>query len=213
MTMPRLLLCLMIPLVLCNCAGGSGGGSLFSQPDPNKHYYALQSKRTPLADKLQGKNVLKIRRVNIAPTYESRELTYRTGENKYMTDYYNVFIVPPRDMLTEAVTEWFSGSGLFSHVVPNSSALKPDYVLECTTTRLYGDFSTPGQPKAILEMQFFVLQDKLAQYKVVFVKEYDQEITLEQKTPESLVAGLEQGLQKILTQLEADMARALGGSQ
>lgn len=212
MSAPRLLLCLLLLPILWGCAGG-GGGSLFSQPDPDKHYYALQTKRAALACGPQQGKVLKIRRANIAPTYESRELIYRTGENEYKTDYYNIFIVPPRDMLTEAVTEWFSGSGLFAHVVPNNSALKPGYILESTTTRLYGDFSAPGQPKAVLEMQFFLLQDVLAEYKVVFCKEYDQEITLEKQSPESLVAGLEQGLQAILTQLEADVAKVLGASQ
>lgn len=212
MSAQRLLLCLLLLPLVWSCAGG-GGGSLFSQPDPNKHFYALQTKRAALACGPQKGDVLKIRRANIAPVYESRELTYRTGENEYKTDYYNVFLVSPRDMITEAVTEWFSGSGLFAHVVPNNSAIKPNYVLESTTTLLYGDFRAPGEPKAVLEMQFFLLQDVLADYKVIFCKQYDQEIPLKKQSPESLVAGLEQGLQAILTQLEADVAQVLGASQ
>lgn len=199
---------LLLMLALPGCLG-DGGGSLLTQPDPVKQYYALQTKREALACSTDERRVLKVRRANIAPTYASRELVYRTGPNMYKTDYYNVFLVSPQDMISEAVLEWFAGSGMFTHVVPNSSALRPNYVLESSANRILGDFSAPGESKAVLEMQFFLLQDVLAQYKVVFCREYREEIALSDRTPENLVAGLEKALQSILEQLEKEMAQTL----
>jgi len=204
----RLLCCLLSLAVLSGCMG-SGGGSLFSQPDPAKRFYALQTERTAMACAAGKRNVLKIRRSNIASVYSSRELVYRTGPNEYKSDYYHVFLVSPQDMITESILEWFSGSGMFTQVVPGTSALRPDYVLESSVPRLYGDFSGSGPAKAVVEIQFFLLEDELAEFKVVFCNDYTEEVPLADRTPPALVAGMEQGLQTILERLERDMGQAL----
>lgn len=209
MTALRMCCQLLALALLCGCAG-SGGGSLFSQPDPDKRYFALQAERPMMACTTGENSALKVRRTRVAPTYSSRELIYRTGEDAYISDYYNLFLVSPQDMLTEAVLEWFSGSGLFSQVLPATSALRPDYVLESSATRLYGDFSQAGKPKTVLEIQFFLLQDDDAQLKVIFCKDYVEETPLADRSPAGLVAGYQKALHAILGRLEADMAQTLG---
>lgn len=207
MTFRRLILLTALAALLAGCGSA---GSVLKQPDPVKNYFALQAERGALACSTIEGAVLKIRRVNVAPTFSSREFIYRVGPEQYQSDYYNLFLVQPKDMLTEAVYEWFSSSGQFSHVVPGSSALRPDFILESNVTRLYGDYSTPGKAMAVFEVQFFLLQDKMARYKVAFCKNYHKEVPIEGRSAAALASAFEQSLKDILGEVEGDVAKALG---
>ena len=196
-----------LALSLAGCAGG--GSSLFKQPDPVKQYFVLQIQRPIRSCPNDSFGVLKISRLHISPTYSTRELVYRVGAETYATDYYNIFLVQPQDMISEVLLEWFAGSGLFSHVTPLNSPVQPNYLLDSSVTQLYGDYSKPGESRAVLEMQFFLLRDVMAKYQVAFCKDYAASVALQDRKAETLVAGLQKALLSILEQLENDIAAAL----
>lgn len=205
MTTQRILLLSVVLLLLAGCSGGS----ILKQPDPVKRYFSLQSERDTMVCSASAGEVLKIRRIAVAPTFAAREFTYRIGSEEYDSDYYNLFLVQPQDMLTQGIYEWFSSSGLFSHVVPASSAMRPNYILESNVTRLYGDYSAPGQSKAVIEIQFFLLKDEMARYKVAFCKDYQKETPLNDRSAPALAAAFQQSFKDILTELEQDIASVL----
>ncbi len=198
----------VLMLSMLGCSSGGGGG-LLEQPDPVKRYYVLAAQRQGGSCGTSDKGVLSVRRTNVAPSYASRELVYRVGPEAYTKDYYNLLLVQPNDQLTETLTSWLTASGLFRHVTPAQSALRPDYILESSILKLYGDFSAQGSAKAVLEAQFFLLKDDMAQYNVLFCHDYSEEVTFGDRSPEGLIKAMNQGLSAIFQRLEADMAEAL----
>ncbi len=200
---------LAIAFLVCLALAGCGGGKLFEQPDPVKQYFVLKAERPDGACGDRPAGVLSVRRMNVAPSYASRELVYRVGDESYTRDYYNLFLVQPKDQLSEILVGWISGSGLFSHVAPATSSLRPDYVLESSIFKLYGDFSVPGQAKAVLAAQFFLLKDDVGQYNVLFCNDYEEEVEFGERSPEGLVKALNKALTNMLVRLETDMAKAL----
>lgn len=200
---------LAIAFLACLALTGCGGGKLLEQPDPVKQYFVLKAERPDGACGDRPAGVLSVRRMNVAPSYASRELVYRVGDESYTRDYYNLFLVQPKDQLSEVLVGWISGSGLFSHVAPATSSLRPDYVLESSIFKLYGDFSVPGRAKAVLAAQFFLLKDDVGQYNVLFCNDYAEEVEFGERSPEGLVKALNKALTNMLVRLETDMAKAL----
>ncbi len=60
-------------------------------------------------------------------------------------------------------------------------------------------------PRTVLEMEFFLLQDLSTRSKIIFRKEYAEQVPLKEGSPESLVQGWNDGLRQILTALENDL--------
>jgi len=199
-----LLLLPLLALWLAGCAGS------LKQPDPAKQFYALAAERaaSPAAAPASPA-ALKIKRINIAPAYASRELIYKTAENTFFPDYYNLLLVPPKDNLTQVLRAWMEASNVFAHVVANESDIAPDYVLESTFSQLYADFSAAKGATAIMEVQFFLLRDADGRFDVAMSKNYRQEIPLADRLPETLVKGYNQSLAAILAQFENDARAAL----
>jgi ABC-type uncharacterized transport system auxiliary subunit len=203
-------------LFLCAalCLATSCSMSL-KQPDPVKQYYALKAERpassgqpTPAAPV-----VLKIKRINVAPSYSSREFVYKTSENSFFPDYYNLFLVAPKDNLTQVLRAWLDAAGVAKVALAGESELEAQYVLESSFSKLYADFSKPQSPVAVVEAQFFLLRDVQGRYELSISKTYRQEFPLKDRTPESLVNGYDQALQGILSDLEADLRNALTASK
>ena len=188
--------------------GGCAPGAKQTAENLEKKYFVLSAQRVAApqsgAPALEG--ALKVKRATISQSYAGRNLVYRTGENTYVSDYYNMFFSAPADMLSQAAREWMRQANLFDNVLVASSDMRPQYVLEASVTSLYGDFSQSGAPKAVLAMQFFLLKDDSLNYEMTLHTEYARETPLASQTPEALAAAWNQGLADILAELEQDLA-------
>ena len=90
-------------------------------------------------------------------------------------------------------------------MINTNSELEPSYILETSIRQLYGDFRQATAPVAVLDMQFFLLQEKDYEFHVIYTKEFQKQIPLEDRTPEALVKGYNTGLGEILLTLENDL--------
>jgi len=111
----------------------------------------------------------------------------------------------PSSLITEEVSQWLASSGLFKHVVSAASHLETTHVLEGAVNALFGDYSGKRSPKAVLEIEFFLIKDISARSKIVFQKKYRKEVVIGEGSPESLVKGWNEALRQILTDLEEDL--------
>jgi len=172
---------------------------------PGKRYFILDVSRGKDISSPDTETVLKVRRFRVSPQYEGKGFVYRLADLNYESDFYNEFFILPASLLTDEINQWLAGSGLFRHVVTPSSHLAPTHFLEGTVTALYGDYGVSTAPKAILEMQFFLLQETAASPKIIFQSQYHKEEPLKGNTPDALVKSWNKALNQILTEFETDL--------
>jgi len=173
----------------------------------DKHYFQIAPARSGEPAAVGSNLVLKVRRLSVSDLYNTRELIYRETGGRIESDFYNMFFVTPGNMLTTELRRWLQGSGLFNHIIEPGSMVVPDLTLEGVVNALYGDYSTDA-PVAVVEMQFFVVDESTAENSIIYSNTYVQRIPLKQADPQQLVQAMTNGVQTIFTNLEKDLAAA-----
>ena len=197
-------------LALTLLALAAGCASPLSRPSVERRLYNITAQRADIAQPLQDKTVLKVRPMQISPAYQGKELVYRLGEVEFESDYYNLFFVQPANNLSQQVEQWLGKAGIFSHVVDSTSQVADTHLLEGMVNALYGDFRDRANPKAVLEMQFFLLKNKNESYSVAFSKTYKKAVPFSSgfKDAGVLMAAYNQALAEVLGELEQDLRGA-----
>lgn len=198
---------LLPALAALMCALAVSGCSLPKIPAPEKRFYTLNAHRGETLPPATQKSVLKVRPFDISPGFQGRELVYRLGDHEFESDYYNLFFVPPGPAVTQQIRQWLRDSGIFSNVMEEGSIVNADFALEGSVTSLYGDFRDRTAPKAVLEVQVFLLQNGIESYNVLFQKTYRQETPFVFSGADSsaLAGALNAGLAEILKEFEGDL--------
>jgi hypothetical protein len=184
-------------------------GCSFKQASPAKQSYLIEARRSGEARPTLASAVLRVQTLQVATAFEGKGFVYRSSELGCWTDFYHEFLVAPRALLTEQTRQWLGTSGLFSHVLDPGSKADATHSLEGNVLALYGDFRQAGSPKAVLAVQFSLLNDLAASPAIVFHKGYRQEMPLENRAPETLAKGWGAALEQILRALEQDLAQVL----
>jgi cholesterol transport system auxiliary component len=177
----------------------------FNKAYPEKHYFVLNVSRGKKPLLSTSNAFLKIQRFRVSPQFEGKAFVYRKGNLNYESDYYNEFFISPGLMITEEVKKWLAESGLFKYVMGSSSPVEPTFKLEGAVNALYGDYSDTEAPKAVLEIQFFLVRNLSSGPVIVFGKTYHEEILLKGHSPDALATGWNLALEHILTELEANI--------
>lgn len=172
---------------------------------PEKRYFTLDASRDENISSPDTGKALTVRRFRVSPKYEGKGLVYRLDDLSYESDFYNEFFIPPASMFTEEIRKRLAGSGLLKHVVDPASLLDSTYILEGAVTALYGDYRVNTAPKAILEMQFFVLHETDSNPKIIFQSQYYKEEPFKNNTPDALVKSWNAAFNQILTEFENDL--------
>jgi cholesterol transport system auxiliary component len=179
-------------------------------PSMHSRFYILQAQRPLTSTVAQGKGILVVCRFTIDAAYAGRGLVYRLDEHRYESDAYNEFLISPTVMITEKTRDWLAGSGLFAQVVGTGSGVEATHRIEANITALYGDFRDKAAPMAVVEMRFFLLRTESGiDPEIVFAKPYRAACDVKTATPEGLIAGFDDCLRTILTELEKDLADAV----
>lgn len=182
----------------------AGCGASLNKPAPEIHRYAIAPAPPHVAQRVIG-GALKVRRLTMAPGFAGLDMVYRTSDTRFAFDYYNKYLVSPADMLTQATRQALKEAQLFSIVTPDGSSLRPDYILEGTVVTMHGDFRDKSSPKAILEIQFYLLHDEEADLVLAHKGTYREEIPLADKGAQGLSLALEHALESVLSRLIRDL--------
>jgi len=113
----------------------------------NQRYFLLEVQRDGNPQTTSKEIILTVRPFSLSPGYQPKELTYRTGDFQYESDYYNRFITDVGRQIAEQTRRWLSDSQLCSHVVPPGSTMSATHLLEGNTacTAISGTKTTPRQ--------------------------------------------------------------------
>jgi len=195
---------ILVALLAAGCA------PTLTRPAPDKRLYALAAARPGTTPPARDKTVLKVRPLQISPAYQGKELVYRLGDVEVESDYYNTFFTQPAQALTQQTAQWIERAGVFGTVVDSTSQMAETHLLEGMVNALYGDFRDKAHPKAVLEMQFFLLRNKEDKFAMVFQKTYAKAVpfSTDFKDARALVEAYNTALAEILTELEGDLRAA-----
>jgi ABC-type uncharacterized transport system auxiliary subunit len=174
----------------------SGGCISLQQKHVEQNQYELKlALPGKVAKHISGK--LDVYYPQIDYQFASSSFVYRVSDLKYITDYYNVFFGSPIDQIQEGLIKYLHSARVFNYVAEDVYPLKADYALKTTVFALYGDYRNPNLPKAVIGIRF-VLLDLRDTQKVVLDKNFKEEIPLQAKSSEALVAAWNTGLNRIL---------------
>jgi len=177
-----------------------------SKEYPDIHSFVLDAHRSGEKGALAVRENLIVRRLRISPRFETQSFVYRTDEHAFESDFYNDFLVAPDQLITEEVRDWLRRSGLFLHVLTPDSRADAELVLEGNIVALYGDYSKPREPMAVIELQLFLIREPGGASEVLLERSWHREVLMTGDRPADLVAGWNQGLTAILQGLEATLA-------
>ncbi|MBC16348.1 MAG: hypothetical protein CL942_04760 [Desulfovibrio sp.] len=192
--------CLLVLLML-----SAGCVKLGSEP-LDKQFYRLMPERSAETAHVKRDLILKVRRLSISEIYNTRELVYQLDNGRVESDFYNMFFVSPRSMLTTELRSWLKEADIFASIIEPGSMIIPGLTLEGVVNSLYGDYAT-SEPVAVVAMQFFLVDENTPDNTIVFSKDYTQRVPLTEPTPEKLVQGMTTGVQLIFEELEKDLAQ------
>jgi len=153
---------------------------------------------------------LEIRPLRVADPFDGQSFLYRTGAYSYERDPYAEFLSPPAEVFQDLLRAYLQNSGVFSEVAGQDSALRPDLMAEIHIDDLYGDFRDRAAPKAVLRIRIIFFDAKRdASGKVLWQKDYEERVPLQQRTAAALMAGWNEALGRIMEQLKADLKAEL----
>ena len=104
-----------------------------------------------------GAYVVSVKKVQVAPLFEGRDLIYRTGEHRLERDPYASFAAPPSDMLTGAVRAYLRNAAFAREVVEPGGALRPDLLIEVYAAEISGDLRRADDAAAVLRLRVLVI--------------------------------------------------------
>lgn len=175
------------------------------QKAPERRHFVLEASRSGSSGSARSEGVLYVRVMTVSPRYEGEGFVYRQAESEYAADFYNRFLIPPDLLVTQEVRDWVIEAGLFGNVISDGSLVAPTHALEGQVNALYGDHSVQP-PQAVLEIEFFLVEDPLGRSAVLLHERYREEAPLDGRSPASLVLGWNTALAQILGKLEQKLS-------
>ena len=185
-------------------------GCSLSRPNVDQTNWLVAPERTGAPHKTPVALQLKMGNFSANAPFDGKSLVYRLSDNRYEKDYYNVYLIHPRDMVGNATRDWLTKSNAFEQVVEQSTVFFPKYQLQGVIDEFYGDYR--GQPEAVVTIQFYASSSFSANNYLFSSPRISKRVPLRDKSPQALVDGQQQALTQVLTELEsrlvADAAKA-----
>jgi uncharacterized lipoprotein YmbA len=188
----------VIGIVLTGCAGLTGVSTKRFLLDPGE---------PPSFAGMRSGGSAAVSYVDVALPFGGGGFTYQATAYEWETDPYNGFLVAPSQMMTEIVRKWVSDSDLYASVAVAGDPAGQDRQIRVTVSELYGDFQSLA-PRAMLKLDVRVFRNRGGDAALVSSASYAQEVPIERRTPEALVAGWNEGLRQALLAMSKDLAGA-----
>ena len=185
-------------------------GCGLSQSNPDQSAWLVVPERTGAPRATPVNLQLKMGTFSANTPFDGKSLVYRLSDNRYEKDFYNVYLVYPRDMVANATRNWLIKSNAFNLVLEQSTTFFPMYQLQGVIDEFYGDYR--GTPEAVVTVQFYASASFTANKSMFSTPRITKRVALKDKSPQALIDGQQQALTEVLAELEnrlvADAAHA-----
>jgi uncharacterized lipoprotein YmbA len=218
MTPARLLIHLAC-VALLGLAGCAAGG----KPVPLHQTFLLDlSAPEPAGTPLPG--LLLVGEFDVAAAFAGKQMVYRFEEHRYQSDFYNEFLVAPRDMIEQRTLEWLQRARLYETVAPIAGSSAPDaLVLHALVNEMYADVRDPARPAAVLSMQIYITAEPAEGRPVRFAQELRNVAPMADASAPAYADALSRALRAVLAEADRQIhtaqptataeAQRRGGSQ
>ena len=187
---------IFLALVLAGC----------ESPVKERHTFVLDVERAEMLAGAENELVLRVNRFSALSPFKYKDLVYRKSDLEYETDYYYQFLIQPEDMVMRQVYDWFSDAGMFGNVLRWDDTLEATHAINGYITLLYGDFSDESSFKAVMEVEFTLVDLRGDKPQRGIEKTYHAEMAFDSREASSLIHGYGQCLEEIMAALEMDVA-------
>jgi hypothetical protein len=176
-------------LMALACSGCSG----IRHDYPEKTTFRITARAAAQGDpKLKAGSPLLVRQLDISPEFESDAFVYRIGRNRFKTDYYHGFVVPPARMLTDIVAESLYATDRF--LAAGTKSTPPTrYQLSGKIIDLYADLRNPSRYEALIAMRLTLDADTGKGFEPVVHHLYRETIPFDTLDPDLYIDGLNRG--------------------
>jgi len=191
-------------LVLLCAAAGCVNVDL-SKSYPERRYYLVHADREGPPASVRFERNVAVQKCNVSPAFEGKELVYRLSEATYASDFHNQFFLVPAYVITQEVRKWLEESRTFANVVPPRSQLESRYLVEPNLVALYGDYRDEAEPKAVLELQLFLIDPMQSPPEVLAKTDFRDARPLAERSPTALIEAWSASLRQALEQFEQQL--------
>jgi len=183
--------------------------SLPTRPPVGPTTWMVSPDRTSAPRQARTDIWLKMGSVSVTSPFDGKSLVYRTSEQGYEKDFYNVYVTIPAEMIGNAGRQWINKANIFSSTVGQSNSLFPYYYLQATVEEFYGDYRK--KPEAVVSVEFFLSATGAGKANLLIgSNRYTKRVALKDNSPEALVLGLQEALAQILGEYENQLYKYAG---
>ncbi len=184
----------------------SGSCMDFKQPRNKVEFYTLEYD-PPLFEGLSPVPcVIRLKRFNVSPIYNSNKIIYRDQSFKRESYFYHKWQANPGDLVSHLLCRDIRRSGLFKAILPHDSTLFASHVLEGTVDDIF-EYDMDESWKAVLSVSIVLMIENGASSSkdILFQKTYNVTSLCKQKRPEALVAAMSHAIKMLSKQIIEDI--------
>jgi cholesterol transport system auxiliary component len=188
-----------------------GSVACVSKPYAGSQIFSIDPPPLTTKTLAPGALVVSVDRVEVAPEFASRSLTYRTGPHSFERDPYGVLAASPRELVLGLLRSSLNNADFVRDTVETGGPVLPDVLVEAYVSDLEGDFTVTDKPVAVVGVEVVVLNLPAPPDPVVPLlrKAYIRRLPLAEKSAVAVANAWNQGLTEIVAEFVTDMRAAL----
>lgn len=188
-----------------------GAPACVSKPAVGTQIYALDPPPIRASTPAAGARIVSVSRVEVAPQFASRSLTYRSGPHSFERDPYATLAAPPRELVLAMLRAALANADFVREVVEPGGPVTPEVLVEAYLSDLEGDFTVPDKPVAVVALEMVVLPLPPSPEPVTSTlrKAYLRRLPLAERSAAAVANAWNEGLTGMVEEFIADTRAAL----
>lgn len=188
-----------------------GAAACVSKPAVTTQIYALDPPPIRASTPTAGARIVSVSRVEVAPQFASRSLTYRSGPHSFERDPYATLAAPPRELVLAILRAALANADFVREVVEPGGPVAPEVLVEAYLSDLEGDFTVPDKPVAVVGLEVVVLPIPPSPEPIAATlrKAYLRRLPLSEKSAAAVADAWNQEMTGIVEEFIGDMRAAL----
>jgi hypothetical protein len=188
-----------------------GSTACVSKPYAGSQIFSIDPPPLTTKTLAPGAVVVSVDRVEVAPEFASRSLTYRTGPHSFERDPYAVLAASPRDLVIGLFRNSLNNADFVRDMVETGGPVLPDLLVEVYLSDLEGDFTVQDKPVAVVGVEAVVINLPAPPEPVspLLRKAYIRRLPLAEKSAVAVANAWNQGLTEIVAEFVTDTRAVL----